>query len=200
MKIKFIYTSIILFIAANILTSCGDNSKTSKSSAEVVLENIANRKSVRDYIEGKQVEPEKIEKLLRAGMAAPTGKNTQPWEFIVISERITLDSLAANLPYAKMLQKAALAIIVCADTTKSEYWFVDCSAATENILLAAEAMDLGAVWTASYPYANRMNAVKKVTQHPDNIQSLCVIPIGYPSMKESPKDKWNPEKIHKEKW
>ncbi|MDR2293300.1 MAG: nitroreductase family protein [Prevotellaceae bacterium] len=200
MKLKIIYSSIMLLIITNILTSCCDNGKTSKSSVEIILENIANRKSVRDYIEGKQIESEKIEKLLRAGMAAPTGKNTQPWEFIVISERTILDSLAANLPYAKMLQQATLAIIVCADTSKSEYWYVDCAAATENILLAAEAMELGAVWTASYPYENRMSAVKKVTQHPDNIQSLCVIPIGYPSMKESPKDKWKPEKIHKEKW
>jgi nitroreductase len=197
MKIKIIYlVSIILLI----LASCSGDKKTTKSSAEIVLENIANRKSVRDYIEGKQIEPEKIEKLLRAGMAAPTGKNTQPWEFIVINERATLDSLAALLPYARMLQQATLAIIVCADTVKSEYWFVDCAAATENILLAAEAMELGAVWTASYPYENRMNAVKKVTRHPDNIQSLCVIPIGYPSIKESPKDKWKPEKIHNEKW
>jgi nitroreductase len=200
MKIKNIYSGIILLAAASILTSCCDDGKTSKSSAEIVLENIANRKSVRNYIEGKQVESEKVEKLLRAGMAAPTGKNTQPWEFVVINERTALDSLAANLPYAKMLQQATLAIIVCADTAKSEYWYVDCAAATENILLAAEAMGLGAVWTASYPYENRMSAVKKATQHPDNIQSLCVIPIGYPSIKELPKDKWKPEKIHKGKW
>ncbi|MDR3227526.1 MAG: nitroreductase family protein [Prevotellaceae bacterium] len=199
MKTKF-FASIIVSLIAVGFTSCCNNEKTSKSADEIVLENIANRKSVRDYVEGKSVEPEKIDKLLRAAMAAPTGKNTQPWEFVVITDRTILDSLAANLPYAKMLSQATLAIIVCADTTKSEYWYVDCSAATENILLAAEAMELGAVWTASYPYENRMSAVKKVTQHPDNIQSLCVIPIGYPSLKETPKDKWNPEKIHKERW
>ena len=183
----------------NILTSCGEH-KTAKTANEIVLENIANRKSVRDYIDGKEIETDKIEKLLRAGMAAPTGKNTQPWEFIVITQRATLDTLAARLPYAKMLNKATLAIIVCADTTKSQYWYVDCSAATENILLAAEAMQLGAVWTATYPYEDRMNVVKELFQLPDNIQSLCVIPIGYPSKEESPKDKWKPEKIHHEKW
>ncbi|MDR1984675.1 MAG: nitroreductase family protein [Prevotellaceae bacterium] len=196
--------TIILILSAVLvvqsISCCKNSDENNKSANEIILENIANRKSVRDYIEGKSVEPEKIEKLLRAGMAAPSGKNTQPWEFIVITDRNVLDSLAANLPNAKMLNQATLAIIVCADTTKSNYWYVDCSAATENILLAAEALELGAVWTASYPYENRMSAVKKVTEHPDNIQSLCVIPIGYPSMKESPKDKWKPEKIHKDKW
>jgi nitroreductase len=200
MKIKILCTGIALLAVAGTFTSCCNSDKTSKSAEDIVLENIANRKSVRNYIEGKQIEPEKIEKLLRAGMAAPTGKNTQPWEFIVINERPALDSLAAELPYAKMLQQAELAIVVCADTSKSEYWYVDCAAATENILLAAEAMGLGAVWTASYPYAGRMSAVKKATQYPDNIQSLCVISIGYPSIKELPKDKWKPEKIHKGKW
>ncbi|MDR0421043.1 MAG: nitroreductase family protein [Prevotellaceae bacterium] len=200
MKIKIIFLSIMLFAVTGAFISCCNKDKTSKSADEIVLENIANRKSVRNYVEGKQVESEKIEKLLRAGMAAPSGKNIQPWEFVVINERTVLDALAAELPYAKMLQQATLAIIVCADTLKSEYWYVDCAAATENILLAAEALELGAVWTASYPYANRMSAVHKVTQHPDNVRSLCVIAIGYPSMKESPKDKWKPEKIHKNKW
>ncbi|MDR1348852.1 MAG: nitroreductase family protein [Prevotellaceae bacterium] len=199
MTIKIFCTGMVL-LAAGTFTSCCNNDKTSKSAEEIVLENIANRKSVRNYIEGKQIESGKIEKLLRAGMAAPTGMNTQPWEFIVINERPELDSLATELPYAKMLQQATLAIVVCADTSKSAYWYVDCAAATENILLAAEAMGLGAVWTASYPYAGRMSAVKKATQHPDNIQSLCVISIGYPSVKESPKDKWKPEKVHKGKW
>jgi nitroreductase len=199
MKPDFIYKIIVLLMTMNILTSCGNN-QTAKTTDEIVLENIANRKSVRNYIEGKAIETDKIEKLLRAGMAAPTGKNTQPWEFIVVTRRDVLDALAAKLPYAKMLKQATLAIIVCADTAKSQYWYVDCSAATENILLAAEAMQLGAVWTATYPYENRMDAVKQVFQLPDNIQSLCIIPMGYPSMKESPKDKWKPEKIHNEKW
>ena len=199
MKTNFLYTSIILLMTMNILTSCG-NKQTATATDEIVLENIANRKSVRDYIEGKAIESDKIEKLLRAGMAAPSGKNIQPWEFIVVTQRATLDTLAAKLQNAKMLNRATLAIIVCADTTKSQYWYVDCAAVTQNILLAAEAMQLGAVWTASYPYENRMNAVKEVCQLPDNIQSLCVIPIGYPSMQDSPKDKWKPEKIHNEKW
>jgi nitroreductase len=199
MKINFLHTSIILLMTMSILTSCG-NKQTAKTTDEIVLENIANRKSVRNFIEGKAIEADKIEKLLRAGMAAPTGKNTQPWEFVVITQRTALDALAEKLPHAKMLKQATLAIIVCADTSKSQYWYVDCAAATENILLAAEAMQLGAVWTATYPYEDRMNAVKEVAQLPYNIQSLCVIPIGYPIKNESPKDKWKPEKIHNEKW
>ena len=183
----------------NSLTLCG-NKQNAQTIENAVLENIANRKSVRNYIEGKAIEADKIEKLLRAGMVAPTGKNIQPWEFIVVTQRSALDTLATKLPYAKMLNQATLAIIVCADITKSVYWYIDCAAVTENILLAAEAMQLGAVWTATYPYEDRMNAVKEVVKHPDHIQSLCVIPIGYPSVETSPKDKWKPEKIHYEKW
>jgi len=199
MKTLCSHTIFISLITMSILTSCGNN-QTAQTAENAVLENIANRKSVRNFIEGKAVEAEKIEKLLRAAMAAPTGKNTQPWEFIVVTCRSTLDTLAAWLPYAKMLKQATLAIIVCADITKSEYWYVDCSAATENILLAAEAMQLGAVWTATYPYEDRMNVVKQSVHLPDTIQSLCVIPIGYPSAEASPKDKWKTEKIHYEKW
>ena len=95
-------------------------------------------------------------------MAAPSGKNGQPWDFIVLTRREILDEMAERLPYAKMLREARVAIAVCADRTKSPYWYVDCSAAAENILLAAHALGLGAVWTATYPYRDRMDVVKEL--------------------------------------
>ena len=96
------------------------------------IENILTRRSVRSYTD-QDVEPEKLEAILEAGMAAPSGKNGQPWDFIVLTRREILDEMAERLPYAKMLREARVAIAVCADRTKSPYWYVDCSAAAENI-------------------------------------------------------------------
>ena len=141
-------------------------------------------------------EKEKIDLMLRAGMAAPSGKDLRPWEFYVITERASLDSMAAALPYAKMLTEARYAIVVCGDSTRSSYWYLDCSAAAQNILLAAESLGLGAVWTAAYPYEDRMQVVRKYTNLPDNILPLCVIPFGYPAVQQQPKQKYDEKKIH----
>lgn len=172
----------------------------SSSDTEAVLQNILQRKSVRSYRSDMPVEKEKVENLLRAGMAAPSGKDKRPWEFIVVDERELLDSLAAHLPYAKMLTSAPMAIVVCGDETKSDYWYLDCSAAAENMLLAAEAQGLGAVWTATYPYRERMEVVSRFLHTPLQVKSLCVIPVGYPMGGQEPKDKWDESRIHYNKW
>ena len=166
---------------------------TSKSKA--VLENIAERKSVRKYL-NKTVEEDKIDAMVKAGMAAPSGMDRRPWEFVVVTDREALDSMAAKLPYAKMLTNAPLAIVVCGDTTLSSYWYLDCSAAAQNILLAAESLGLGAVWTAAYPYEDRMEVVRKYIALPENILPLCVIPFGYPAVQQQPKQKYDEKKIH----
>ena len=127
----------------------------SVNAEQAVLDNIATRTSIRDY-EARPVEKEKIEKMLRAAMAAPTAMNKQPWHFVVVDQRNVLDALAGANPYAKMLKKAPLAIVVCGNTDKMiegggrDFWIQDASAATENLLLAAHAMGLGAVWTGAY--------------------------------------------------
>jgi nitroreductase len=164
---------------------------------------IHQRKSVRQYLE-HPVPAEKIETMLRAAMAAPTARNIQPWQFYVITNRKVLDQLAAELPYAKMLNEAPLAIVVAGDTQKGNpneeqifNWALDCSAATQNLLLAAEALGLGAVWTGVYPYKARVVAVSKALELPPHIIPLNVIPIGYPLMDDQPKDKWDAEKV---KW
>lgn len=162
-----------------------------------VIENILTRRSIRSYTD-QDVEPEKIEAILEAGMAAPSGKNGQPWDFIVLTRREILDEMAERLPYAKMLREARVAIAVCADRTKSPYWYVDCSAAAENILLAAHALGLGAVWTATYPYRDRMDVVKELCGLPGSYDSLCVIPVGYPAREARPKDNFDAGKIHHE--
>jgi nitroreductase len=146
-----------------------------------------------------------IEVLLRAAMAAPSSKNRQAWEFVVLDDRSRLDRLAALLPYAKMLLHAPAAVVVCGDMSKHTdeaalNWVADCAAATQNLLLAAESLGLGAVWTAAFPYAARMDAVREVTGIPAHIVPLSVVPVGYPAKDEPAKDKWHPDKIHYNQW
>ena len=176
------YLLLVVVLAIVILkTSCMGDQKQDETTlkSKAVLENIAERKSVRKYL-NKSVEEDKIDAMVKAGMAAPSGMDRRPWEFVVVTDREALDSMAAKLPYAKMLTNAPLAIVVCGDTTRSSYWYLDCSAATQNVLLAAEALGLGAVWTAAYPYEDRIDVVRQNTGLPENIVPLCVIPIGYP--------------------
>lgn len=180
--------------------------KSSNKLMNPTLESIFSRKSVRNFVENKPVEREKLEMLVRAAMAAPTAVNAQPWTFIIVTRRELLDSLAETLPYAKMLFFASAAIIVCTDSSLmlpelgAQFWIQDCSAATENLLLAAESMGLGAVWTAAYPIPERIESIHKVLELPSNIIPLNVIPVGYPTGEDKPKDKWKPERIHWEKW
>lgn len=185
------YLLLVVVLAIVILkTSCMGDQKQDETTlkSKAVLENIAERKSVRKYL-NKSVEEDKIDAMVKAGMAAPSGMDRRPWEFVVVTDREALDSMAAKLPYAKMLTNAPLAIVVCGDTTRSSYWYLDCSAATQNVLLAAEALGLGAVWTAAYPYEDRIDVVRQNTGLPENIVPLCVIPIGYPDGPQKAKDK-----------
>lgn len=169
-------------------------------SENVTLETIMTRTSVRKYAD-KPVEKEKIDAMLRAGMAAPTAVNKQPWHFVVINDKAKLNELAAANPRAKMLLTAPLAIVVCGDMTKAlqgkgqEYWIQDCSAATENILLAAHAQGLGTVWTGVYPMDDRIQPLSKTLKLPETVIPLCTIVIGYPAEQPKPKDKWKPENI-----
>ena len=190
---------VVVLVIVVLKTSCKGDQKQDKTTlkSKAVLENIAERKSVRKYL-NKSVEEDKIDAILKAGMAAPSGMDRRPWEFIVVTNRGALDSMAAKLPYAKMLAEAPLAIVVCGDTTLSSYWYLDCSAATQNVLLAAEALGLGAVWTAAYPYADRIDVVRQNTGLPENIMPLCVIPIGYPDGPQKAKNKFDPKRVHRD--
>lgn len=170
------------------------------SNKEAVLANIHERKSVRDYIPGKEISKEDLETIVKAGMAAPSGRDARPWEIIVVDQREILDDMGERLPYAKMLKEAPVAIVVCGDTTQSSYWEIDCSAVTENILLAVEALGLGAVWTAAYPYQDRMDVVSENCKLPENIKPLCVIPMGHVKGEYKPKQKYDPSKVHYNQW
>jgi len=201
MKYKVFTIAFITIIFGLLFSSCRNSGNPDNlSPKDIVLSTIENRKSVRNFIKERPVTDEDIEKLLRAGMSAPSGRDLRPWELLVINDRETLDAMAAELPTAKMLADAPMAIVVCGDTTKSFYWYLDCAAVSHNILLAAEAIELGSVWTAAYPYRDRMEIVIKNTNMPAHILPLAVLPIGYPQVAHSKKDKYDPKRIHRNKW
>lgn len=176
------------------------DAQQSVNAEQAVLDNIATRTSIRDY-EARPVEKEKIEKMLRAAMAAPTAMNKQPWHFVVVDQRNVLDALAGANLYAKMLKKAPLAIVVCGNTDKMiegggrDFWIQDASAATENLLLAAHAMGLGAVWTGAYPSEERCISISKVLSLSDNLVPLNMIVVGYPAEQPQPKQKFKEENV-----
>lgn len=172
---------------------------------QAAMHNILSRTSIRSYID-KDVEPEKAEQLLRAAMAAPSAGNKQPWKFIVIRDKEILGKLSSRIKTMKMVETAPLAIVVCGDIDNTfpgdgrDYWVEDASAASENILLAANALGLGAVWCGVYPMTERVAFIKEVLDLPENIVPLNVIPVGYPSGSKAPMDKWKPENIHYDTW
>jgi len=187
---------VTLFILLGVNVSCSQDNE--------VIKTIQNRKSVRHFT-GESVSKDDLNKILKSAMCAPTAVNKQPWSFIVITDRKTLDALADSLPYAKMLYKAGAAIIICAIPEKafdgkSEFAIIDCSLAGENILLTVESLGLGAVWTAVYPENDRINIVRNTLGIPSNVIPMNVIPIGHPTGEDTPKDKFDEKNIHWEKW
>lgn len=195
-----------VLLAVGVLAVNLYNRESAESKGEqTVVDNIMTRTSIRSYTD-KAVDAAMVETLLRAGMAAPTAKNQQPWDFMVVRDRALLQSLADSLPNALMTGEAPLAIVVCGNLQKSlpgvsaSSWIMDTSAATENILLAAHSLGLGAVWTGVHPYPERIRAVRTVLGIPSYIVPLCVIPIGYPAETPAPKDKWKPENVHYNSW
>jgi nitroreductase len=170
-----------------------------------LLDVINTRRSVRKFT-GETVKKDDLDVILRVGMSAPSAMNVQPWAFVAVADRDTLDELCRTLPYAKMLDKAGAAIVVCGipdkdDTYANDYWVMDCSLASGNILLAAHALGYGAVWTAVYVDNERVRSVRKILSIPENIIPLNIIPIGVPADRdEKPVDKFIQENIHWEKW
>lgn len=165
------------------------------------FQNIISRVSVRRFND-EPVTEQQLTAILHAGMSAPSGVNKQPWEFIVVDSRELLDQLAGALPYAKMTAHAPLAIIVCGNKARmlpgddDNLWEQDCSAATENILLAAHALGLGGVWTCLYPHADRMESVRQILNISPDFIPFNLIPIGHPSTEAKAMDKWNSERVH----
>lgn len=166
------------------------------------IEAIFTRRSIRVYTD-QPIPSETIELLLKAAMQAPSAGNQQAWQFVVITDRGQLNSLAEVLPYGKMLPSATLSIVVCGDLALEKsrgYWVQDCSAATQNILLAAHAQGLGAVWLGAYPREERVRDVRKTLGIPSTVIPLSAIAIGFPAEQKPRTERYNPERVHTDHW
>jgi len=164
-----------------------------------LIQTIFARRSIRKYTH-EPVSEADVKTLLEAAMAAPSASNLKPWHFIVVTERQTLDNLAEAHPHGKMLFQAPLCIGVCGDPAASRYWAQDCSAATENLLLAATALGLGAVWLGVYPREERVAAVRQVLGIPETIVPLNLISIGHPAEEKEPRTQYDEARVHREGW
>ena len=211
MKNLGILVSLLLVVLA---TGCNCKNQE-KECAPSAMDVIFARTSIRSFT-GDPVSKEQLETLLKAGMAAPTAMNVQPWRFVVVTDKDKIASVFGAGPRSGMFTTAGAVIVVCGQTTfmrkpfgqpdapeteqPNMFWYEDCSAAAENILLAATANGLGAVWTAGYPATERIVPIAEALGLPDNVVPLCIIPVGVPAENPEPKDKWNPDNIHWEQW
>ncbi len=218
MKKRFLTFVAFATVLAALTTSCcnkTDNEQPVVSNADATISTIMQRKSVRSY-KDSTIAPEVMETLLRAAVAAPSGMDVRPWHIVVMTDKSKYDELfAGNFNMEKFKQSSAV-VIFCADTTVTRpprenpnapavtspnpIWRDDMGACTENLLLAAEACGLGAVWTACYPFHDRMDPVAAYLQLPGNIVPYSIVPVGYPAGDEQPKDKWDESRIHFDKF
>lgn len=163
------------------------------------LDIIFSRRSIRHY-SGEPVADSDIQSLLQAGMAAPSASNRKPWHFIAVTDRQVLQELARDHPYGRMLATAAAGIAVCGDPALSDWWVQDCSAATENILIAAAGLGLGAVWLGCHGRPEREQAVRDVLGIPSRIGVLSLISIGHPAEEKGTRTQYDPDRVHRDYW
>jgi len=164
-----------------------------------MLELIKKRRSIRKYTH-QAVTDGQIRQLLEAAMAAPSGSNIQPWEFVVVRDPELKRQLAQAHTWSYMCADAAVVFVVCGNEGASHHWVEDASAATENLLLAVTALGLGAVWVAMYPHHDREAHARQVLGIPQDIRILCLVPVGYPAESKPPGTKYREDKVHYDGW
>lgn len=166
------------------------------------MESIFKRRSIRKYTKAP-VEKEVSIDLVKAGMAAPSAGNEQPWHFIIIDQHKTLTAIQKVHPFSGMLSSAQAGILVCGDLSleiHTGFWVQDCAAATENILIAAVHKGLGAVWLGVYPEEDRVTGIQKLLDMPEHIIPFSLISIGYPAEQKSPKKDFNMSRVRYNRW
>jgi len=166
------------------------------------MEAILTRRSIRKYT-SEPVTDDEVKQLLRAAMHAPSAGNQRPWEFIVIRDKETLNEITGIHKYAQMLKQAQVAIVVCGDVKKQKYdgfWVQDCSAATQNMLLAATALGLGAVWLGVHPVVERVEDLRKILGIPVNVVPLSIVSVGRPGEEREAADRYDESRIHMHRW
>ena len=167
-----------------------------------ILQAIKTRRSIRKY-QDKAIPTEVIKDILEAAMFAPSAGNEQPWQFVILEERNTLEAVPRICSTASMCRHSPAAILVCSDSTLEKYpdfWVQDCSAAVENILLAAHALGLGAVWAGVYPMKDRIEGFRRLFALPDEITPFALIALGYPNEKPAPSKRYKEERVHYNQW
>jgi len=163
---------------------------------------VLSRRSIRRYTD-QPVDDDLVERLLRAAMAAPSAGNQQPWRFVVIRDRAMLQAIADMHPYGKMLPGAPVAILVCGDPGDAKWavlWDQDCSACTENLLIEAELLGLGAVWLGVHPLPEREAALRDLLGIPEHVVPFAVVPFGWPAQRKEPSDRYDAARVHSERW
>ena len=163
------------------------------------LDIIFSRRSIRRYTD-EPISEQDLTSILQAGMAAPSASNRKPWHFCLITDRDKLEALADAHPYGKMLADAAAAIAVCGDPSISEWWGQDCSAATENILVAVAGLGLGGVWLGCHNRPEREQAVRDVLGIPEQIGVLSLLSIGHPAEEKEARTQYDPARVHENTW
>lgn len=166
------------------------------------MEALFKRRSIRKYTDQK-VKAEVIDYLLKAAMAAPSAKNRQPWEFVIIDDRTILDAIPRFHPNAQMLYGAPVAIVVCGNmdrTEGGESWIQDCSAATQNILLEITSLGLGGVWCGVYPKEEIVQALRELLRVPQNIVPFSIVSLGHPAEEKGPSDRFDSSRVHHNGW
>lgn len=167
-----------------------------------LLEAIFTRKSIRKYT-GESLTEEQLKLILRAGFAAPSAHNKQPWHFVVVQNKETLEKIAQFHPYAKMLPQAGCGIIACGDSNKegmAGFLTEDCSAAIQNMLLAAHGIGLGAVWCGLYPVTELTSKVSSLLELPENVIPIGLVVTGHKNEERKAIDLYDAKKVHYEKW
>lgn len=167
-----------------------------------VMEAISTRRSIRKYLKDP-VREEAIETVIGAAMSAPSAGNEQPWHFVVIDRREDLDQIPSFHPHSLMLREAPVAILTCGDLSLEKhtgYWTQDCAAATQNMLLAAHSLGLGAVWVGVYPREERIRGLRELLHIPDMVVPFSLVPLGYPAEEKPRAERFNPQRIHRSKW
>lgn len=166
------------------------------------MEAIFSRRSIRQFTP-KRVSRESIREILKAAMSAPSAGNERPWHFIVLTDRAILDEIPKFHPYSAMLKQASAAILVCGDATLEKHkgsWALDCAAATENMLLAAHAKGLGAVWCGVYPTEDRVENFKRLFHLPEQVVPFSLIPLGFPAEIKQAPERFDNSRVHDNRW
>lgn len=166
------------------------------------MDAVLSRHSTRFYT-SRPVSKELLDTLLKAAMAAPSAEDERPWHFVVISDRRTREKIATILLYAHVVTNAPAAILVCGDESMQKlpgFWPLDCAAATENILIEAEQLGMGAEWLGLYPIPGRIQAVRNLLKIPEHVTPFALVAVGYPAEKKAPGNRYDESRIHRETW